>query len=511
MGSGWFPKELPPAFTTDSLAKWVSVNASNLPDELTRRRPIQAALVTYNLARPGKLRRKLSIPNPIPFFHLASLIVDNKSKLFSLAETPLSCPSMPRVLRIPSAERAILPHGSSSKIQEERAHSRVGKGVLLRADISNFYGSIYTHAVDWAISGKAAAKRRQNDKNRLGAKIDACLMAMQNMQTRGIPVGPDTSLLIAHIVLSKVDRLLVRKVKSPSGFRYMDDYELTFSTRERAETALAVLEDSAAEFELDLNSDKTFIADLPILAEESPIQELQSFEFRAPRKGQTNSIVHFFNRALDLSIEFPNQPILRYAVGVIRNYKGVEIEDPKLLQTLILQAATTEPGVLPIAIPALLRIRNAATQLPKEPIADLISWTIERHAPKGHSSEVAYSLWASRAFEVAISEKSGNLVAKMKDDVCGLLLLDLRSRNLAKFGANAERNLLTMATRENLYGEHWLFAYEAVHKGWLGIRGGSYLPKEPFFRDLHKEKVSFFDASDALIMKVVEAETLLDY
>ena len=55
----------------------------------------------------------------------------------------------------------------------------------------------------------------------------------------------------------------------------MDDYELAFETRSDAEQALAVLEEALAEFELELNSLKSSIQELPVEIESSAIVTLR--------------------------------------------------------------------------------------------------------------------------------------------------------------------------------------------------------------------------------------------
>src|SRR5690606_16021574 len=66
----------------------------------------------------------------------------------------------------------------------------VGNRYTLKTDISMFYPSIYTHAVDWAVRGKLAAKRDRNGPH-IGAKLDKALRNSRHGQTVGLSVGPD--------------------------------------------------------------------------------------------------------------------------------------------------------------------------------------------------------------------------------------------------------------------------------------------------------------------------------
>jgi hypothetical protein len=189
----------------------------------------------------------------------------------------------------------------------QRAMVRIGKQFLLVADVSRFYPSIYTHAIDWAISSKARAKRQLRGRTKrasLGSTLDGLIQACQSGQTRGIPIGPAVSMLLSELLLTKVDaRLKARRISD--GFRYADDYELTFGERSQAERALAILEDALAEFELELNPAKTTIYELPQELENPGIQELRRFEFRPNH--ERSDLMHFFNARVCPSQGFSRQ------------------------------------------------------------------------------------------------------------------------------------------------------------------------------------------------------------
>lgn len=83
---GYFPKELPKPFTTESFANLLSFEyeflAADLPGDfgkqIVKKSNIRAAKeVFYSLARGGLLRRQLSICHPVWFFLLAREIVSN--------------------------------------------------------------------------------------------------------------------------------------------------------------------------------------------------------------------------------------------------------------------------------------------------------------------------------------------------------------------------------------------------------------------------------------------------
>ena len=79
-----FPKELPQPFNSIKYGEVVSQNIENLPSKFTPNnkgeiKPV-AKMGRHNLARPGKLRRQLSLVNPIRYFNLVDEIVRSWKK-----------------------------------------------------------------------------------------------------------------------------------------------------------------------------------------------------------------------------------------------------------------------------------------------------------------------------------------------------------------------------------------------------------------------------------------------
>jgi glycosyltransferase A (GT-A) superfamily protein (DUF2064 family) len=70
------------------------------------------------------------------------------------------------------------------------------------------------------IQAKASLASKNKGAHMLGNKIDKALIAMNDGQTHGVPIGPDTSLVVAEIVLAAADELLETRCKGlVRGFR----------------------------------------------------------------------------------------------------------------------------------------------------------------------------------------------------------------------------------------------------------------------------------------------------
>lgn len=308
LGGGFFPKELPPTFTTRSLGECARRYESKTckldePDKLWRQYEI------HNLARAGTLRRELAIVNPIPYWRLARKIAENWNDIKSAAELSVISLTNP----IDGLPRE-LPWGRDIHAARSRVRS-TGKFVL-QADISNFYGSVYTHTIPWAMHTKEATRAALRDKQEpplLGDELDKLFRSMQDGQSVGLPVGPDASLLIAEMILSSIDERIFSDCGS-SGFRFVDDYEIVFESESDALSARNRLQSALAEYRLALNPLKTRIEKLPLPLDNGWSRTLWSLIARKPILKKAD-IIDFFEKAFEPGKAFANCGCLEICVG----------------------------------------------------------------------------------------------------------------------------------------------------------------------------------------------------
>lgn len=152
--------------------------------------------------------------------------------------------------------------------------------VMISTDISDCYGSIYTHAISWALHGKERAKQNKTDSGLLGNNIDKCIRAMQFGQTNGIPQGSVLMDFIAELILGYVDEQLASRLSSILEhdylehdyyiLRYRDDYRIYTNNTLLGEQILKELTLVLAELGMHLNSAKTHISTDLILGSLKP-------------------------------------------------------------------------------------------------------------------------------------------------------------------------------------------------------------------------------------------------
>lgn len=494
---GYFPKELPAPFVTtnfaDLLTSGVSPLVGDFSKAITQKAKIpKAKLCHYSLARGGLLRRKLSLCNPVLFYLLAREIDSNWATIISIAGGSTLAATAPEYK---TDGRAI----NGKYLQSDRSKlariSRLGKRFILSTDISRFYHSIYTHSIPWALHTKSVAKVNHYF-TLLGNKLDFLIRQGQDGQTVGIPIGPDTSLVLAELIMHECDRALLSKLANVKGHRFIDDYELSFGTRTEAEQAFHILEGCLSDYELALNPKKTKVSELPLPLEADWSLELKRFQFRTSKRGQAADLEDFFSFAFNLYNKHPGEPVLQFAIARLR-YLSIDADNWDLFQQLLLLCIIPEPASLPYALEQIISRVNAGAVPLRLEIQDTLNDLIEIHAPLRHSSEVANALWACLALRLEVKDKATDALSSCEDSCIALLALDCRSKGL--LSKTLDTTLWeTQMCAEGLYSEHWLLSYEANIKGWLPSVGGvDHVAADINFAYMKTNGVHFYDENFA--------------
>lgn len=137
--------------------------------------------------------------------------------------------------------------------------------LMFSTDVTDCYGSIYTHSISWALHGKDVAKARRDDGTLLGNLIDKRIQAMRFGQTNGIPQGSVVMDFIAEIVLGYVDELLdatlsAARITDYYILRYRDDYRIYVNDSSVGERILKELTVILSGLGMRLNSSKTQVS-----------------------------------------------------------------------------------------------------------------------------------------------------------------------------------------------------------------------------------------------------------
>jgi hypothetical protein len=489
LSKGYFPSQLPPAFITDQLAAQVS--------ELQLRWAISAAGAKapackpelFSVARAGHQRRLISIPNPVPQTFLATFVARHWADFLRHYRKSRLSASHPRFLRA-GGRAACIP--SMQRLHERKILESAGLRYMLRTDVSRFFPTVYTHSVPWALHTKPVSKRnRRITPKYFGNLIDQALRQGQDEQTMGLPIGPDTSHVIAEAISTAVDLLLKSSLKSwPAGFRYVDDYFLFFPTLAEAEAALAALSRALKEFELQINFEKTHIVPVSEIVDDYWTHQLRSFEIDKSSRKQRANIYHFYELAKDLAAKNADENVMTYALKRASSVL-IKPENWEAFEALLCHIASSHPNTLQTISQILATYKFHGYKLNMRRIQRTLNALVVEHAALGHHSEVAWCLWMCKELGVKLEPAGVELVAAMQSSVCALLLMDLAvSGKLDK--APKESFWRSIDGPDSLREDLWLMCYEAGIRGWGGFSDARVLA-DSHFAGLRALGVHFYE------------------
>lgn len=397
--------------------------------------------------------------------------------------------------------RAINRASPLSDIAVRRARARRDKRFVLRFDVHQCYPSIYTHSILWAIHSKATAKQSFSSNSHtamLGHTLDTLLRNCQEKESIGIPIGPDTSLLAAEVVLTAIDLVLQQELgcEPDSGFRYMDEWELCFDTMDDAERAAALLESTLASFRLTINRSKSKIEQLPIGLTEYWLYPLRQFTVRSSSDAATvNDIADLFSLAYALREEADDSaPVLKYAIKKASRFVNTEAVFDRFLQ-LALGALVHEPHALPFvsrfltySIASGLAGSGLALSRALKAIEEAFCHLGTYHADRSHSFETTWILWTLARFMIPLSSRLLDAIQPSKDDLTVIMLLYCKQVGLTDPEIRPQL-LDEIDSVQNLArSEHWLLAYECTRRGW---EHQAEIADDEYFRQLLAHRVDF--------------------
>lgn len=234
----------------------------------------------YNYTQQHKLSnisklRKFSVPHPKAYSDICLCIHENWGEIQNLLSQRWKNRTVNLFLLPKSGEVELtyelwLEYGDDFEkmkdidVNEEiidNAKLAFGKKYCVKADVANFYPSIYTHSIAWSAVGRDTAFKQRFDKIKWYNKLDVLIRKSQNEESIGLHIGPFSSNILSDIVLSSVDDFLIEH-----GFifnRVIDDYKCYTDSADECRDFVIALTAALHKIKLDTNSSKTFICTLP--------------------------------------------------------------------------------------------------------------------------------------------------------------------------------------------------------------------------------------------------------
>lgn len=483
---GYFPSQLPPSFVTSSLAS--AASALEAKWKKAGLKPRSALLESFSVARTGFKRRVVSLANPVPFLYLCRVVDQNWSSISKhLKKSKLSA-STPAISK--TGRRAVTSRPLNELYPLKILKSR-GYQYLLRTDVSRFFPTIYTHSLPWALHSKSIAKKNKKNLKLAGNALDAAAQRCQDGQTLGIPIGPDTSHILAEVIAVAIDLILRTELGAwPAGFRFVDDYFLFFEAQADAEQALARLSTALKEYELDVNFDKTAVIPIHTLTDDVWTHPIRALEIPGKGLAQLNAIHNYFDTVLTMSRVHPDESVVKYALRKISSVIVTKENWPSF-EAHLLRAALAQPTALQVVAAFLCTYQKYGYPIDRKAIGKICAQIIEKASSLNHHSEVIWALWICKELQIKLRRAVTAALDRLDSACCKLLALDLESKGLLT--GKLQRSLLKQFTKqEALFGSGWILSYEAGRRSWAGMTQ-AHIKSTEYFRDLLASGVYFYD------------------
>ena len=348
------PDDIPfPVFSTEGLTPDI---ANEMLGRYARRRQGREKVtgydqIEYRVTRFNLVTRLFHIPHPAPYARLCKCLSEHWDGLFHICENPNSRekPAKHDTGRRIMGEWEDLEQISVmnySKLSDVRFRLEIstGKFYRVKADITSFFPSIYTHSIPWVVAGRDEAKIHSGEELWYN-QLDEAQRDVKRGETQGIPIGPATSHIISEFILCQVDETL--REKDYVFVRYVDDYECYCETHEEAERFILNLEQELRKYLLILNPKKVMIEELPLAYQDQWVITLRNV-LPSKQKPTPRDIMNFLDLAVDLQKRYPEGSVLKYATRTLANSKKFDGNSADFFLKYLISLAVHRPSVLPI-------------------------------------------------------------------------------------------------------------------------------------------------------------------
>lgn len=480
---GYIPKELPPVFSSAYFAKEIKSVDSSIEDVTSERwtKPCR-----YLLQQRKRYRRPLSIINPNAMVHISNTIANNFNKIREHTDKSQISVSRPRFKRKTKFYRAVASEFIGSQVKERKLNLRAAFPIILKCDVKNYYRSVYTHSVPWAIHGKEYSKLNIRERN-LGNDLDTYLRIGQDGQTVGLPVGPDTSFIIGEILLASIDEKL--GFDQTKAIRFYDDYEFGCKSELEAGEILDRLENLLSGYELELNHEKTKLVKGPEELEGAWTQVLKDYTDRKKIRNNED-LIDLLNLASKLARDNESDFVFKY---FIRRMRKTIIHEKRwdTWQNILFAAAFAEFGNLREIYEQIDLYKRIGYKINLNGLRNLLETKAANELKRGVSSELSWILFGFLKFNLKPNQEFIEHVIEKGDDVSRILSIKLSIKKRIRIKRKS-KELLSMLDGKSALSEHWLLFWELYVNEWIKDDTlKSELLSDEMFTLLDSAKISF--------------------
>lgn len=277
---GYFPEQyvLPPCFNVKTIRDIKKGTIYNVTKKGSNFRPTRTSCIDIGYPKTELTDRIFSIIHPKIHFDISYVIAHNWKTILKALIPPDSdivSYSFPIPLtkhyhgRVGNLRGGRMVYEFIEMTDDHLTSIAYKYKFVVNADIKNFYPSIYTHSIAWALHTKEVLRAKNNKQQfkLIGNVLDKLFQNANDGRTNGIPIGPVVSDIIAEIIASAVDVEVTKLLRDENinfeATRFKDDYRFLVHDEHSAKRCIKLLHKALQKFNLQINDEKTKILNLP--------------------------------------------------------------------------------------------------------------------------------------------------------------------------------------------------------------------------------------------------------
>jgi hypothetical protein len=310
--------------------------------------------------KDGKISwRPYELMHPLLYVSLVNLICEKenwtviKDKFNSFRKGVVECCSVPVLSDDEQSDSATQVINWWQEIEQKSLIYSLEYSHILHSDVTDCYGSIYTHSISWALHGYKYAKIDRNKKSLLGNQIDYHIQSGRYGQTNGISQGSVLMDLIADIILGFVDLEIEKELNEYKDFkilRYRDDYRIFTNSDNLSEEILKVISDKLMLVGMKLGAAKTFTSENVVQGSVKP-DKLSGMHLQDIGVTNAKTIQKQLLRIHSFSLKFPNSGALKRLLSDFHkklSVKKIEPEDLEVQVAIATDIVYLSPATIPV-------------------------------------------------------------------------------------------------------------------------------------------------------------------
>lgn len=373
-GSSYFNGDLPKYISFEPILNdvFAVLNGGNY-HQVKSSNPYDFPNVNYNFIanKDGKFAwRPYELLHPVIYVSLLNIICSDenwaciKKRLKDFEGGVVECCSAPVVSTDHQTDTATQIISWWQLVEQRSISYSLEFSHLLHTDVTDCYGSLYTHSIAWALHGLAEAKKEKTNRNLLGNKIDNHIQASRYGQTNGIAQGSVLMDFIAEIVLGYVDEQINIELNGATDvriLRYRDDYRIFANSDERTEAVLKIVSDKLRTVGMRLGVSKTISFRNVVEGSIKP-DKLAGIEYQDLGISNAKTIQKQLLRLHSFGQKFPNSGALKRLLSDFHTNISKQTEAPDDLEVQV-AIATDIAFVSPSTFPAVAGILSSLISL----------------------------------------------------------------------------------------------------------------------------------------------------